>query len=416
MLALFTVWYELLQLQIHQNFFSLANITRLSNNFYLAHLRQHVLVVHASLSEEHEQRSKTLNVTVLVFRLKMNTAMRTLVNWLRLHGTLLPHRNGHLWLTHSKRLINEHLLLVLLHVHVVWQLPLTLIVGGLLLWLVTGLYWNWHLHLLVLTLMSRSHILLIVLRLLISAKLSLILIVSFIWWSRVCLFLLKFLIAMSKWAFLTIGTHTLLEIFTKFCLIISTALWWDERFIEILLLHALILIASKEVTLASSRGLSHLHRVLKSTTAIVSHATSASTVEVVVTATASSLVIVINTSATIIRNLTLMLVGLHEVSLVELWLLSLNLTSWGVIVLEASLIWHLLSIHLISLVLEASWSTTSSISSHRRSLNSETGSLSSASPWAKLHLSPMTQCPLFSKWRHLAVLYFEWLIWPPLLW
>jgi hypothetical protein len=65
-------------------------------------------------------------------------------------------------------------------------------------------------------------------------------------------------------------------------------------------------------------------------------------------------VIVINTSATIIRNLTLMLVGLHEVSLVELWLLSLNLTSWGVIVLEASLIWHLLSIHLISLVLEAS--------------------------------------------------------------
>ena len=289
--------------------------------------------------------------------------MRTLVNWLRLHGTLLPHRNGHLWLTHSKRLINEHLLLVLLHVHVVWQLPLTLIVGGLLLWLVTGLYWNWHLHLLVLTLMSRSHILLIILRLLISAKLSLILIVSFIWWSRVCLFLFKFLIAMSKWAFLTIGTHTLLEIFTKFCLIISTALWWDERFIEILLLHALILIASKEVTLASSRGLSHLHRVLKSTTAIVSHATSASTVEVVVTATASSLVIVINTSATIIRNLTLMLVGLHEVSLVELWLLSLNLTSWGVIVLEASLIWHLLSIHLISLVLEASWSTTSSISS-----------------------------------------------------
>ena len=289
--------------------------------------------------------------------------MRTLVNWLRLHGTLLPHRTGHLWLTHSKRLINELLLLVLLHVHVVWQLPLTLIVGGLLLWLVTGLYWNWHLHLLVLTLMSRSHILLIVLRLLISAKLSLILIVSFIWWSRVCLFLLKFLIAMSKWAFLTIGTHTLLEIFTKFCLIISTALWWDERFIEILLLHALILIASKEVTLASSRGLSHLHRVLKSSTAIVSHATSASTVEIVVTATASSLVIVINTSATIIRNLTLMLVGLHEVSLVELWLLSLNLTSWGVIVLEASLIWHLLSIHLISLVLEASWSTTSSISS-----------------------------------------------------
>lgn len=67
--------------------------------------------------------------------------MGTLVNWLLLHRTLLPHWNGYLWLTHTKRLIYEHLLLVLLHVHVVWHLPLTLtlIVGSLLLRLITGL-------------------------------------------------------------------------------------------------------------------------------------------------------------------------------------------------------------------------------------------------------------------------------------
>jgi hypothetical protein len=183
-------------------------------------------------------------------------------------------------LTLSKRLINLNFLLLLFQVPVVWHLPLTLILGGLLLWLVTGLDRNWHLNLL--------------------------------------------------------------------------ALWWDERFIEILLLNAFILIASELVTLNSTRRLSHLNWLLKLTAAIISYATSASTVVVFATATAPSLGIMINTYVTIIRNLTLMHAELHEISLVQLWLLSLNLTSWGVIVLEASLIWHLLSFHLISLVFEAS--------------------------------------------------------------
>jgi hypothetical protein len=168
------------------------------------------------------------------------------------------------------------------------------------------------------------------------------------------LLLFKFLVAMSKGAFLTIWTDTLLEILAKFSLIISTALWWDKRLIEILLLQALILIAREEVTLVWIRRLTHLHRVLITTAAIISHATSASTVVVVVAATATSLVIVVNTSAPIVRNLPLILVGLHEISLIELWLLSFNLTIWGVIVLESTLIRHLLSIHLISLVLVAS--------------------------------------------------------------
>jgi hypothetical protein len=168
------------------------------------------------------------------------------------------------------------------------------------------------------------------------------------------LLLFKFLVAMSKGAFLTIWTDTLLEILAKFSLIISTALWWDKRLIEILLLQALILIAREEVTLVWIRRLTHLHRVLITTAAIISHATSASTVVVVVAATATSLVIVVNTSAPIVRNLSLILVGLHEISLIELWLLSFNLTIWGVIVLESTLIRHLLSIHLISLVLVAS--------------------------------------------------------------
>lgn len=261
------------------------------------------------------------------------------------------HRN--LLLIHTKRLI--HLLLMWRDAYIIRHLPLALIVwclrSRLVAWL---LHLNWNLRLLVLMWLSYVAISWLIVSI---VKLLLVLVSAIRWLARLLnLFLFKFVITMSKRTFSHIRTGAILEVFTKFSLIVSTILW-DKRFIAALVVkvlvrkHTLVLwcIITTLATWCSLMAATHLHtiRILIVSTTRSLKATSST---VIIVSASSSSTIIVQITTPFIWSWTLEHITRGE-SLVCVW--------HALIVLVSTTVGHRLSVWLESLVLVSHWATAS---------------------------------------------------------